>query len=270
MKKIIALVLALLTVAFCFASCGDTAVQTVFEPTGEVKGSLKLGFDSEYPPYGYLDTEKNEYAGFDIESAQAVCDYLGYTLTLVPIDWDSKDMELESGNIDCIWNGFTINGREDQYQWSVPYVDNSIVVLTAADSGINAVADLAGKIITVQAGSSGQSALDKNTDLVASLADGKYLTCANYTTAFQELKTGAVEAVIVDIGVAKYLIEGTEGYVILDEAVSSEQYGIGFLKGNTELCKIIEDAFLHLANNTDTIAKLAEKYEITDAVTVGK
>lgn len=256
----------------CFGACAKKGPQTVFKPSGESKGELILGFDSEYPPYGYLDTEANEYAGFDIEYAKAVCTYLGYTLTLVPIDWNSKDLELESGNINCIWSGFTINGREDLYEWSVPYVDNSIVVLTAADAGIAALSDLAGKTVTVQAGSSGQSALDseENAALVASFTDGAYRTCADYTSAFQELKAGAVDAVIIDVGVAKYFTAENEGFAILDETVSSEQYGVGFLKGNTELCTIVSDAMLAVAQSGDTVSKLAETYDIADSVIIGK
>lgn len=272
MKKTLSLILTLvllITSAVIFSSCSSSP-EIVFKPTGTVKGTLVLGFDSEYPPYGYLDTETNEYAGFDLDYAKAVCEYMGYTLKIVPIDWDSKDMELESGNIDCIWNGFTINGREDSYEWTCAYVDNSIVVLTTASSGIKTLANLAGKTVTVQTGSSGQSALDDKADLVSTFKNGAYLTCANYTTAFQDLKTGAVDAVVIDIGVAGYLIEGQTGYTILDEKVSSEQYGVGFLKGNTELRDKVEDAMIYIADNTDTVKTLADKYDISDSVIIGK
>lgn len=272
MKKTLSAILAtilLITSVLVFSSCSSTP-KTEFKPTGSVKGTLILGFDSEYPPYGYLDTKTNEYAGFDLDYAKAVCEYMGYTLKIVPIDWDSKDMELESGNIDCIWNGFTINGREDSYEWTRAYVDNSIVVLTTESSGIKTLSNLEGKTVTVQAGSSGQSALDKNTDLVATFKGGAYLTCANYTTAFQDLKTGAVDAVVIDIGVAKYLIEGQTGYTVLDEKVSSEQYGVGFYKGNTELRDKIEAAMVYIAENTETVNTLAEKYGISDSVIIGK
>ena len=112
--------------------------------------TFTVGFDAEYPPFGYMD-EDGEYTGFDLELAQAVCDLQGWELVKTPIDWDSKDMELNSGAIDCIWNGFTMNGREDDYTWSVPYVDNSQVIVIPEDSDIADLAGLAGKTVGVQA-----------------------------------------------------------------------------------------------------------------------
>ena len=103
---------------------------------------LIVGFDAEYPPYGYMD-ENGEYVGFDLDLAQEVCDRNGWELVKQPIDWDAKDMELNAGSIDCIWNGFTMTGREDDYTFSEPYVDNSIVVVVAADSDIQSLEDLA-------------------------------------------------------------------------------------------------------------------------------
>ena len=95
-----------------------------FESTSDQK-TFTVGFDAEFPPYGYRD-ENGEYVGFDLELAEEVCNRQGWELVKQPIDWDSKDMELDSGAIDCIWNGFTMNGREDEYTWSEPYIDNSI------------------------------------------------------------------------------------------------------------------------------------------------
>ena len=105
--------------------------------------TLIVGFDAEYPPYGYMDDD-GEYTGFDLELAQAVCDLEGWELEKKPINWDSKDMELNSGTIDCIWNGFTMNGREDDYTFSDPYVDNSQVIVIPEDSDIADLAGLAG------------------------------------------------------------------------------------------------------------------------------
>ena len=126
--------------------------------------TLVVGFDAEYPPYGYMD-ENGEYTGFDLELAQAVCDLEGWELEKKPISWDSKDQELESGSIDCIWNGFTMNGREDEYTWSDPYLDNQQVFVVRSDSGIESEEDLAGKIVDVQTESSAQAALDDNPEL---------------------------------------------------------------------------------------------------------
>ena len=119
--------------------------------------SFTVGFDAEFPPYGYKD-ENGEYIGFDLELAQEVCNRNGWQLIKQPIDWDSKDMELDSGAIDCIWNGFTINGRENDYTWSTPYVDNSQVVVVKSDSDIKSLSDLSGKTVAVQADSSALAA----------------------------------------------------------------------------------------------------------------
>ena len=271
MKKT-ALLLAILTLllaAVSFTSCTKN-VQTVFEPDGKSKGTLKLGFDASYPPYGYLDTETNQYAGFDIEFAKLVCAKLGLTLELVPIDWDLKDKELNSGNIDCIWNGFTYETREEDYTWTDRYLDNTIVVLVKANSGISTLADLAGKTVSVQTGSSGESALKNNTDLVGSFKDGKYLTCPDYTQGFSELKAGAFEALVIDEAVARYLVDGNSEYRILEETVNREQYGVGLKKGNTTLRDQVNDAMKAIAADGDTLKKLAEKYGIApEAILIG-
>lgn len=272
MKKT-AFLLALLTLllaAVSLASCTNKT-QTVFKPDGESKGTLKLGFDASYPPYGYLDTETNQYAGFDIEFAKLVCAKLSLTLELVPVDWDLKDKELDSGTIDCIWNGFTYETRENDYEWTERYLDNTIVVLVKADSGITSLADLSGKTVSVQTGSSGESALKNNEELVGSFQNGKYLTCPDYTQGFSELKAGAFDALVIDEAVARYLVDGQSEYTILEETVNREQYGVGFKKGNTALCEQINNAMKEIAADGDTLKKLAEKYGIApEAILIGK
>lgn len=231
--------------------------------------TLIVGFDAEYPPYGYMD-ENGEYTGFDLELAQAVCDLEGWTLDKKPINWDSKDMELNSGSIDCIWNGFTINGREDDYTWSDPYLNNEQVMVVAADSGIEKLDDLAGKNVVVQAASAALDALnsDDNKDLTASFAS--LTENPDYNTAFMNLDSGAADAIAVDIGVAKYqLSQREEGkYVILDEPIQSEQYGIGFKKGNDELKDTVWEEVLKLYDAGE-VDKLAEKYEVADMLCIG-
>ena len=231
--------------------------------------TLTVGFDAEYPPFGYMD-ESGEYVGFDLDVAQKVCDNLGWELVKKPINWDSKDMELNSGNIDCIWNGFTINGREDDYTWSDPYLNNEQVMVVAADSKIEKLDDLAGKNVVVQAASAALDALnsDDNKDLTASF--GSLTENPDYNTAFMNLDSGAADAIAVDIGVAKYqLSQREEGkYVILDEPIQSEQYGIGFKKGNDELKDTVWAEVLKLYDAGE-VDKLAEKYEVADMLCIG-
>ena len=226
--------------------------------------TLTVGFDAEYPPFGYKD-DNGDYVGFDLDLAQEVCD-----IVKKPINWDSKDMELNSGSIDCIWNGFTINGREDDYTWSDPYLNNEQVMVVAADSKIETLDDLAGKNVVVQAASAALDALnsDDNKDLTASF--GSLTENPDYNTAFMNLDSGAADAIAVDIGVAKYqLSQREEGkYVILDEPIQSEQYGIGFKKGNDELKDTVWAEVLKLYDAGE-VDKLAEKYEVADMLCIG-
>ena len=239
--------------------------------------TFTVGFDAEFPPYGSLDEATGEYVGFDLDLAEEVCKRNGWELVKQPIDWDAKDMELSSGAIDCIWNGFTINGREDQYTWSVPYVDNSQVFVVAADSGIASKADLAGKNVGVQKDSSALAALEdeeapENIELAASFAS--LTQYADYNTGFMDLEAGAIDALALDIGVANFQISSRDvgAYVILDEALSLEQYGVGFLLGNDDLKNQVEKTLLEMADD-GTFMSIAEKYAdfgLTDSVCLGK
>ena len=231
----------------------------------EERTTFIVGFDAEYPPYGYMD-ENGEYTGFDLELAQAVCDLQGWELVKTPIDWDSKDLELNSGAIDCIWNGFTMNGREEEYTWSVPYVDNSQVIVVAEDSGIESLEDLAGKIVGVQADSAALKLLtDDGEQAELGATFGTLQQFKDYNTAFSELQAGSIDASAIDIGVAQYQLKGKDGYKILDEALNSEQYAIGFRLGDDELCNTVNESLKTLLED-GTFDELAEKYELTDMV----
>ena len=242
----------------------------------EGRTTFTVGFDAEFPPYGYKD-DNGEYVGFDLDLAEEVCSRRGWELVKQPIDWDAKDMELSSGAIDCIWNGFTMNGREEDYTWSVPYVDNSQVFVVAKDSGIAAKADLAGKIVGVQKESSALAALEdeenqENLDLAASFTD--LVQYADYNTAFMDLEAGAIDAVAMDIGVANYQIGQRDdgAFVILDEQLSSEQYGIGFFFVITALKDAVESTLFEMVDD-GTFAEIAEKYAdfgVPDSVCLGK
>ena len=255
-------------------SAADAGVDT--EGTEADRTQLIVGFDAEYPPYGYMD-DNGEYVGFDLDLAQEVCDNLGWELVKKPINWDSKDMELNSGSIDCIWNGFTMNGREDDYTFSDPYVDNSIVVVVAEDSDINKLSDLAGKVVDVQADSSGLAALqgddatDENKELTASFAELQQV--ADYNTAFMNLESGAVDAVVLDIGVAKYQMSSRgDAFRMLDEQVSSEQYAIGFKKGNTELKDQVQKTLDEMVKDGTftTIVNNYTDYNLPEMVCLGE
>ena len=280
MKKLIALMTVLCLCAALLAGCGAASSAPASEaPSSEAASEAEavtftVGFDAAFPPYGYLDTATNEYVGFDLDLAAEVCARNDWELVKQPIDWDSKDMELSSGTIDCIWNGFTMNGREDKYTWTVPYVDNSQVVVVSADSGIAALADLAGKVVNVQADSSalaaltGEDASEENQALAASFAALEQV--ADYNTAFMNLEAGVVDAIAMDVGVAKYQIEQRgDAYVILDETIASEQYGVGFLLGNEALRDQVQ-ATLYEMLEDGTFAQIAETWGLTDSVCLSK
>ncbi len=202
------------------------------EAEGETKaegGTLIVGFDQDFPPMGFMGDD-GEYTGFDLELAQEAAKRLGLEYKPQPIAWDAKDMELESGNIDCIWNGFTMTGREDGYTWSEPYMENSQVFVVAGDSGIKSQADLAGKVVECQVDSSAEAALKEVPDLTATFA--QLLTTADYNTAFMDLEQGAVDAIAMDVVVAGYQIsQRNADFVILEDSLAAEEYAIGFKKG---------------------------------------
>lgn len=273
MKKLFAILIASVMTVGVLAGCSAKENEAAGQASGgkNAGDTFTVGFDAEFPPYGYMD-DSGEYVGFDLDLAEEVCKRNGWTLKKQPVDWDSKDMELSSGSIDCIWNGFTIQGREDLYTWSVPYVDNSQVFVTKADSGIAAKADLAGKIVGVQKDSSALAALEGDSaDLAATFAE--MTQYADYNTAFMDLEAGAVDAVAIDIGVANYQInQRGDGYVILSEQLASEQYGIGFLLGNTALKDQVEKTLMEMVSD-GTFMTIAEKYAdfgMVDSVCLGK
>ena len=281
MKKKMALALALV-LALGLTGCGAKEEATEAAAEGEAK-TFTVGFDAEFPPYGYMD-DNGEYVGFDLDLAQEVCNRRGWTLVKQPIDWDAKDMELSSGTIDCIWNGFTINTREDEYAWSKPYVDNSQVMVVAADSGIKTFADLAGKVVLVQADSSALHALQPE---IAADADAEEKAAAEamlaftasfkelqqvpeYNTAFLNMEAGAADAVAMDIGVAEYQIKSRGNrFVILEEQIASEQYGIGFALGNEALRDKVQATLDEMVAD-GTFAKIAEEWGLSDQVCLGK
>lgn len=223
---------------------------------GQSSGKLIVGFDAEFPPFGFIAAD-GSYDGFDLALAKEACSRLGWDFEAVAIDWNSKDAELAAGSINCIWNGFTVTGREDEYTWSDPYVDNSIVVVVKADSGIQTLTDLAGKRLMVQAASSASDAVNANEAFKASLKE--VVELGDYNTGFLDLSQGTVDA--VDKGVAAYQLSvNGEGYVMLEEAISREQYAVGFFKGNTELRDAVNEQLWNMAKD-GTMLEIAQKYE---------
>ena len=246
MKRFLCLALTLVMAATMLIGCGK-----------KDKQQLIVGFDAEFPPFGYLAAD-GTYDGFDLAMAKELCKRLDWEFKAVAIDWNSKDTELKSGNINCIWNGFTYTGRESEYTWSDPYVDNSIVIVVKADSGIKTLADLAGKTVMSQTASSATDAINGNEAFKSSLKE--VIELPDYNNGFMELKQGTVDAIAADIGVAAFQIaKNGSDYVMLSEAISTEQYAVGFLLGNTELRDAVNAELKKMAAD-GTMMEIAKKY----------
>lgn len=246
MKKMLALVLAMLMV---LATVPAMAGETVF----------KMGFDAEYPPYTYMGDD-GEYTGFDIEMCQGVCDILGWKMEFVPVNWDTKLISLDAGEVDCIWSGLTIDViSPEDYTLSMAYSNNSQMILTKKSNGIETLSDLAGKIVGVQLGTSADILLQNDqAELAATF--GELQRFENYNTCFTELMAGSIDAIAIDIGVAAGKIaQYGEEYVMLDESIAAEQYGICFRKADAEMCAQVEEAYMKLVED-GTYLSLAEKY----------
>ena len=233
----------------------------------DADGVFTVGFDQDFPPMGFVD-DNGEFTGFDLELAAEVAKRLGMEIKYQPIAWDAKEMEIESGNIDVIWNGFTSTGRENDYTWSKPYMENKQVFVVSKDSGITKVEELKGKKVEVQVYSSGEKALAENKELSDSFAE--LITTADYNTAFQDLEMGATDAVAMDIIVAAYQLKkrGDGKYIILEnEPISTEEYGIGFKKGNTALRDAVDAKLVEMAAD-GTLKSVSEKWFVTDVTTI--
>ena len=257
MKKVVASVMAVATLALAIAGCGKKDDK-----------KFVVGFDQEFPPMGFV-ADDGSYVGFDLDLAKEVANRLGMEFVAQPIAWDSKDQELKTGNIDCIWNGFTItDDRADKYTWSDPYMENAQVVVVKNGSDITSLADLAGKTVAVQKDSSALEALNDNPDLTATF--GEVVELDSYLQSMMELEVGSVDAIVMDEIVARYEIQTSgKDFTVLDEAVATEQYGVGFLLGNTALRDKVQKTLEEMAAD-GTTAKISEKWFGADVTIIGK
>ena len=277
MKKLLTILLVCLMGLTILAGCANNDAGTTTPPANTDGGSqpegegtegdgqgaeadktFVMGLDDAFAPMGFRDDDGN-IVGFDIDLATEVCKRLGYELVLQPIDWDSKEMELNNGNIDCIWNGFSITDeRLESMTMSVPYIANAQVIIVKKDSGIAAKEDLAGKEIGVQKGSSAKDAVEGD-DLAGVISQmSEYPTNVD---AFNDLMAGRVSAVVADVIIAKYYL-ATDAYAdleIIGDALAPEDYGIGFKKGNTELKDAVEGALREMVAD-GTAAEISAKW----------
>ena len=248
MKKVFVLMLTLAMV-LTMAACGKKNEKT-----------FVMGVDPEYPPFSYLGSD-GKYTGFDVEVCQAVCDQMGWKLEVFAVNWEQKLTQLDAKECDCVWSGMTIldSMKDAGYVLSAPYFDNTQVIMVKSGSDIKTAADLAGKTVAVELGTSGEALLNGDLkDTTATFA--KLVTCNSFLTCFTELGGGSVDAVVVDQPVAVSYAAKNAGFTILEDNLGTEQYGIAFRAGDEALCKSVEDAVAKLVAD-GTYAKIAEKYE---------
>ena len=246
--------------AMGLAGCGGSKTEQKPADSEVSLDTLIVGFDAEYPPYGFV-ADDGSYTGFDLELAQAVCEMEGWEFKAEPIDWDAKDALLGAGTINCIWNGFTIEGREDKYSFTEPYMINAQVVVTKKDAGIAALADLKDKIVLTQKGSAALEVLQGDKKDVADTFK-ELQTIADYNNAFMQLESGAVDAVACDLSIAAFQMAAKpDTFTQIEETLSEEHYGVGFLLGDEGAAladKITED--LRKLNDEGKVKELCEKY----------
>lgn len=290
MKKFISLLLAAVLVlsASACASSSTTASSQASSGTASTvsddswtkvqkAGTLVLGLDDAFPPMGFVDTSTGDIVGFDIDLAKEACSRLGIELKLQPIDWDNKSAELNNGNIDCIWNGFSKTAeRDEEFNLSIPYMNNNQIILVKADSNYQGLDSLAGKTIGVQSDSSAETALNDDTNASFKNSLKEVVPIDDYSKAVMEIQNGTIDAIAIDEVVAKYYLTNNPGaYAILKDAsgnqvsLATEDYVIGFRKADNALKEKIEGALKNMEAD-GTAAQISKKWFGDDVITIGK
>lgn len=235
----------------------DNSLQKVLD-----SGEFILGLDATFKPMGYTD-ENDEIVGFDIDCAEEVCARLGVKLVKQPIDWDTKEQDLDSGKIDCIWNGMSINAsRQEVMNLSDPYMKNEMVFVVTADSAIASQADLDGKTVAVQSGSTAQEILQNAGLNITENALATNVEC------LQQLELNLVDAVFMDSVVANYEIkESGKDYVLLSDGLEEEEYAIGFRKNDQALRDKVQQTLSEMKAD-GKLGEISEKWFGSDITTV--
>ena len=264
MKKWIAMLIAAMMLLSCSAALAeDTGLADVL-----AKGTLVMGFDEAYPPMGFV-ADDGTHVGFDIDLAREVCARLGVELVLQPISWDAKELELSGKNIDCIWSGLTITPeRQEQMLFSIPYLANEQVLVVRSDSGIATMADVAGKVLGTQAGSSSVDVLDATPELKDAVAE--VALYGDFVTALMDLRLGGIDVLLIDSVVGNYYIAQQEDpsfFTVLPEVLEAEEYGIAFRKGEKTLADAVSSTLVAMLDD-GTLAKITADWFANDITVV--
>ncbi len=259
MKKIICAVFMAAAV-FALAGCKKSDKKASGDAVAALKsrGVFVLGLDDSFPPLGFR-SDDNEIVGYDIDLAKEVAKRLGVEFRAQPIDWDAKEMELETGKIDCVWNGFTITEeRKKALSFTEAYLNNEQVLVVRSDSGIKSLADMKGKVVGIQSGSSAQEAVDDNPSFASSIA--KTVMYKDNITLLNDLDIGGVDGVVMDSIVADYSITQTrKAFTVIEEPLANEAYGVGFRKNEPELRDAVWNALKEMKAD-GTVAAISQKW----------
>ncbi len=268
MKKVITLALVIITLtALVFTGCSSSGGTDKSWSKVKDKGEMIMGLDDSFPPMGFRD-ENNEITGFDVDVAKEVCSRLGIKLTLQQIDWTTKEQELNTGKIDCIWNGFTITAaRKEQVLFTKPYMSNHQVLVVKGESTLAKLSDFEGKKLALQAGSSAADALESSADFKAKL--GEVIEFDDNMLALMDLEKGGVDAVLMDEVVANYNIQVKQAnFKVVEEPLATEDYGIGFRLADNALMTKVQETLDAMAKD-GKLAEISDKWFGKD-VTAGK
>lgn len=249
MKRLTTLLIFLIAISL-LGACSNSSDK-------EKENQLIIGIDDAFAPMGFRD-EDNEIVGFDIDLAKAVGEQMGKEVVFQPIDWGSKETELQSGRIDLIWNGYTVTEeRKEKVLFTEPYLANSQVVAILKDSDIKSLSDLAGKSVGLQAQSSASNALNSS-DIASEIKD--VTEFKTNVLALQDLENGRVDAVVIDeVVIDYYMTIKPDTYKVLDESLAPELYAVGVKKDNNELLEEVQKAMDEVIAN-GTAAEISEKW----------
>ncbi|WP_427311451.1 amino acid ABC transporter substrate-binding protein [Cupriavidus sp. H39] len=260
MKKFAALLL--ISSVALFAACGKKEAAPATAAGTDTASKVIVGLDDNFPPMGFRDAN-NELVGFDIDMAKEASRRLGMTVEFKPIDWSAKEAELNGKRVDVLWNGLTITEeRKKNISFTAPYMTNHQIVIVGTQSPVKAKADLAGRIVGAQDGSSAVDAIKKESQVAASLKELK--TFGDNVTALMDLSAGRLDAIVVDEVVGRYLISKRAGeYRVLDENFGTEDYGVGVRKDDAELLGKLEKTLASMKQD-GTAARIATQWFGTD------
>ncbi|AGF54916.1 MULTISPECIES: amino acid ABC transporter substrate-binding protein [Clostridium] len=270
MKKL-AIMAVIVTLGVSLVACGGSAQNKASEAKAGKsaldKDEIVVGLDDTFVPMGFKN-ESGDIVGFDVDLANAVGKKLNKKIKFQPIDWSMKETELDNGNIDLIWNGYSITDeRKQKVEFSKPYLNNTQVIVTLADSNIKTKSDLKGKKVGAQNGSTAVDAVEKEADLMKSFNGGKLVTFEDNNAALMDLEAKRLDAIVVDEILARYYMKarGQEKYKILTENFGSEQYGVGIKKGDTKFVEAFNKALNEVIAD-GTAGEISKKWFEQDIV----